>query len=48
MGLNALPQANDFYGARLGMSCINATNIADLDYFELSEVQALELLKKET
>ena len=48
VGLNALPQANDFYGARLGMSCIKATKIDDLDYFELSEVSALELIKKET
>jgi hypothetical protein len=44
IGLVALPQAKAFYGATLAMAQIPATSPNDLDYFELSEAKAMELI----
>lgn len=47
IGLVALPQAKAFYGATLGMAQIPATSPHELDYFELSEAKAMELITQE-
>ncbi len=48
VGLNALPQAADFYSSSFRMTRIEANGPNELDYFELSEANALEVISEET